>query len=134
MSSSPSDSRDRLTAGPARPALPESIVLVALVCGALSVLAWGTTLGAGLIGMTFALGCLGGVGVALREHRAGRRSRAGLLAAAAASAVSAVLLMLRVPIGLAGLGAAATLLAAFLALSRDYAHRSTRHTPSSARR
>ena len=104
----------------------ELAVLGALGCAVAAVLEWGSPRGVWLIGAAVALACVGGLEVAVRDHLAGRRSHAWLLAGAAAVLASTAAFFVAIP-PLAGLLAAmALLIGGGVALDRSFVGRRQR--------
>jgi hypothetical protein len=100
--------------------LTELVVLLALVCGVAGLVRLGHREGGLLLGAALVLGCLGGLEIAVREHFAGRRSRAGLIGASVAAAASAG--ALAAGLGLLVAAVAAVLLGGGTALLLRRAH------------
>ena len=98
--------------------LSELCVAGAIVSIAAGALQWGEERGFWLICAGTALGCLGGLGVALREHLAGREDNTVLLAATSAGVVSAVILFTTGSFAVAVGPAALSFAVAFAALQR----------------
>ena len=115
-------------AAPARPRAPWHPVPLTELCvlAGLVLLVWGLVraddpAGRVLLVCGMALGSLGGLETALREHFAGTRSHAAVIAGVPAVAAAGVLFFARAPWVLVPVCAAAVFAAAFAALRR--AHR-----------
>jgi hypothetical protein len=100
--------------------LVELCVLVGLVLLVVGGLRAGTARGRTLLVFGMALGSLGGLDTALREHWAGYRSHTTVLAAGPAVLVAALLFFVRAPWLVVILGAGAVGVAAFAGLRGVY--------------
>ncbi len=116
---------DELPRAPWHPVpLVELCVLAGLVLVVLGFLNFETASGRAMLVAGMALGSLGGLDTALREHLGGRRSHSTLLAALPAVLLAAALYFVGAPWPLVALGAAAVFAAAVLALRRAFSRRS----------
>ncbi len=104
--------------------LIELCVLVGLVLVVLGFLNFQESSGRAMLVAGMALGSLGGLDTALREHLGGRRSHSTLLAALPAVLLAAALYFAGAPWPLLVLGAVAAFAAAFVALRRVFVRRS----------
>jgi hypothetical protein len=102
--------------------LSELCVLLALTAGATGFLVSGRP-GMTLVAAAVVLGCLAGLEVALREHLAGRRSHATLLAAAVAIPIMTAFVLAGAEPGFAVAVAAATFVPSVFLLRRGYTRR-----------
>jgi hypothetical protein len=106
--------------------LVELSVLVGIICIVVGLLSSDDTYGRVLLALGFALGALGGLDTAVREHFAGYRSHTLVLAAFPAVAVGAVIAVAGGPLLLVPAAIAIVFAAAFAALRRVW--RRTRKT------
>lgn len=106
--------------------LVELAVLVGLVLLVLGALRWDTDRGKLLLVFGMALGSLGGLDTALREHFAGYRSHTLLLSALPGVLAAAALYFARVPWPVVVAAAAVTFGGVFWALRRAFMRRASR--------
>jgi hypothetical protein len=100
--------------------LSELTVLLAVALGIYGVASWGSSRAVWAIGGATVLGCLAGLEVAVREHFAGYRSHASLLAGAVAALAAAGAFALRAPVGVVFAVAIGTFLVGVALLVRAF--------------
>jgi hypothetical protein len=96
--------------------LVEIAVLVGIVCLVVGFFSRDSTRGRTLLVLGFALGSLGGLDTALREHFAGYRSHTLVLAAAPAVVAMVLLAVVKAPVALIPVAAAALFGVAYILL------------------
>jgi hypothetical protein len=121
------------TPGPAPPRAPwgkfplsELTVLLALALAAAGLARLGSPRGSWAMLAALALGALAGLELAFREHFAGHRSHATVLAAALTAAATAALVAAGAPLAVAAAAMTALFLAALAALRRAFTQRQRR--------
>lgn len=95
-------------------------MLLALVCAVAGALRWGAPDSVPLIVAATLLGCVAGLSTCVREHRAGQRSHASVLAGTLAALVSVPVLVARLPAVPALLVVTAVFAGANLTLQRHF--------------